>query len=273
VRQFVLPEDWDGGSPVRVTGKRSRYLTGVLRLVPGDRFPGVDAAGRAWDLLVVEIGAGGVVLSATEAGKRESTLPDVRSGARAPDGPAKPADAPCPALPRIVLAQAVTKGPAMDRIVRHATEAGVALVLPLLAERSVPDPDKGRVERWRRISREALQQSGSAIPTAIGEVGPLATIAEALGPARGRRRGIFCHEAPLARASFHRYLGERIDELVVCVGPEGGFSTREAAFLESIGFGPVGLGPNILRAETAALFALAAAEIVILERESWTASE
>ncbi len=270
MRQFVLPEDWDGASPLRVTGKRSRYLSGVLRLQPGDRFPGVDSAGRAWDLAVVEIGTGGVLLSATQAGERNSMLPDVRSGAPAPERSAERAG---PLLPRIVLAQAVTKGPAMDRIVRHAAEAGVALVLPVLAERSVPDPDKGRVERWRRIAREALQQSGSPVPTSIGEVRPLAALAEGLGPVRGVRRGIFCHEAPLARASFHRYLGERIDELVVCVGPEGGFSAREATFLESIGFGPVGLGPNILRAETAAIFALAAAEIVILERESWTASE
>lgn len=270
MRQFVLPEDWDGASPFRVTGRRARYLSGVLRLRPGDRFPGVDDSGRAWELVVVELGTAGVLLSATETEGRPVMLPDVRSGASIQVTSGEQAS---PLLPRIVLAQAITKGPAMDRVVRHATEAGVALLLPVLAERSVPDPDKGRIERWRRIAREAVQQSGSAVPTAIGEPRPLSALPEALGPVRGSRRGIFCHESPLARASFHRYLGGRIDELVVCVGPEGGFSAREAAFLESIGFGPVGLGPNILRAETAAIFALAAAEIVILERESWTASE
>ncbi|MBN1241962.1 MAG: 16S rRNA (uracil(1498)-N(3))-methyltransferase [Spirochaetales bacterium] len=270
MRQFVLPEDWDGSSPFRVVGKRARYLSGVLRLQAGDRFPGVDASGRAWDLAVIEIGSGGILLAAKEAERDGSRLPDVRTGSATA---APSADPGIGRLPRIVLAQALAKGPAMDRIVRQATEAGVALILPLLAERSVPDPDKGRLERWRRISREALQQSGSAIPTAVGGIRHLAELAEALGPAPGARRGIFCHEAPLASDSFHRYLGHRIDELVICVGPEGGFSEREAAFFESIGFGPVSLGPNILRAETAAVFALAAAEIVILERESWTASE
>lgn len=270
MRQFVLPEDWDGASPFRVAGKRSRYLSGVLRLQPGDRFPGVDGAGRTWELAVLELGSGWALLSATETGRTAASLPDIRSGATPPEPMPESA---ARALPRIILAQAVTKGPAMDRIVRHAAEAGAALVLPLVAERSIPDPDKGRLERWRRIAREALQQSGSPVPTRIAEIRPLADLAAALGPPRGARRGIFCHEAPLARSSFHRYLGDRIDELVVCVGPEGGFSEREAAFLESLGFGPVGLGPNILRAETAALFAMAAAEIVILERESWTANE
>ena len=84
---------------------------------------------------------------------------------------------------------------------------------------------------------------------------------------------MFFHEAPLAQASIHRYCTGVHEEIVACVGPEGGFDDAEIRALYKGGFLPAWLGPTVLRAETAAVFAVASLRIVCLERSSWSMTE
>jgi 16S rRNA (uracil1498-N3)-methyltransferase len=172
----------------------------------------------------------------------------------------------------------------MDLVVRQAAEAGVARLIPLAARRSVlRSPGKGpggadgeeggRSERWARILREALQQSGSAIPTRIEEAVRPADLAQKLGPPPpGGRLCLLLHETPLAQTSLHEYLGSAPEEIVLCVGPEGGFSPDEVDLFLAAGFRPLLLPGAILRTETAALFAVASVEIILSERPSWIPS-
>jgi 16S rRNA (uracil1498-N3)-methyltransferase len=165
----------------------------------------------------------------------------------------------------------------MDLVVRQAAETGVACVLPLLTSRAVPrDAREGgapaaRQSRWERIVREARQQSGSGRKTEIAAPLPLSELpaaldARGLGPADPR---IVFHEAPLAQASLHGYLSQASGAVALCVGPEGGFAPEELDFLLDAGFQPIRLAGAVLRTETAALYSIAAAQIILSERSSW----
>ena len=163
----------------------------------------------------------------------------------------------------------------MDLVIRQAAEAGVTSILPLLSSRAEVRIQEGtgraRMSRWGRIVREARQQSGSGIATEIAqplnlEELPNALVARGLGPGSPR---ILFHEAPLAQSSMHEYLTGAPESLALCVGPEGGFSQSEVDFLISESFKPLRLAGAVLRTETAALYAVAAAQIILSERSSW----
>ena len=265
MRQFILPEDWDGGPSCLVEGGRARYVARVLRLGPGDSFPGLDSGGRPWTCTVVESQSGRLLLSVAPApaGTYAAALPDVHGSA---------------AFPRLLLLQGMPKGAKMDLVVRQATEAGVAAVLPLLSGRSLargdPKGEEGgaaRVARWERIVREAMQQSGSSTRTRIFEpmlLAELPAVLASLDLKPGDPR-ILLHEAPLAQSSMHGYLTGASDAVALCVGPEGGFAPDEVDFLLGEGFMPLRFAGAVLRAETAAIYAIAAAQIILSERSSW----
>lgn len=166
------------------------------------------------------------------------------------------------------------KGAKMDLVARQAAEAGVFAVVPLFSARSAArgeESGSSRRVRWDRVVREALQQSGSSVATKILDpVGlselPAALSSLDLGPDCPR---ILLHEAPLAQSSMHGYLSLAPEALALCVGPEGGFSPAEVDFLAAAGFKPLRFAGAILRAETAALYAVASAQIILSERSSW----
>jgi len=275
MRQFVLPPGWDGGPECLVGTREARHLLRVLRLGPGDRFPAVDAEGRRRLCTILSVEGGRLRLAVEEGGERgDRPLPDLRGGRPLPGEGASETASPAPPSPaatplRIVLAAALLKGEKFDLVVRQAAEAGVALVIPLSTSRSLGQGGPGRRERLERVLREALQQSGSLVPTRLDPPATLAELPGRLGAARGRRLAIVLHEAPLVEEDLHGYLGDAPDELVFCVGPEGGFSAEEIGFLREEGFRPLRLPGAVLRAETAALFAVASAEIIHSERDSW----
>jgi len=147
-----------------------------------------------------------------------------------------------------------------------AVEAGVDRIVPLFSEHSLPKRTS-REERWERIVKEARQQSGSPVDTRIETPEDLES-AVAVWAERGP--GFFFHEKPLAESSLHRYLSDIPAEAAILVGPEGGLSPKEVSFLSGKGWRPVRLGANVLRADTAAIYAIAAVQILLLEHETWT---
>lgn len=260
MRQFVLPAGWSGGPGCVLTGEDARYLVSVLRLSPGDRFPGLDRQGLRYELEIRSVSQGRVDLAVRP--RRE----------RGEDGPGLPA---APEGPRLVLVQALPKGRKMDLVVRQAAEAGVARILPVESSRSVARiSDEGgaavKRARWDRIVREALQQSGSLLRTEVETPRPFRDLPALLGDPVPGRVGLYFHESPLDGGTLHRYLSGEPGEVVACVGPEGGFSMEEVRFLDGLGFRPAHLGPTVLRTETAALYAIAAIQVILLERSSWT---
>jgi 16S rRNA (uracil1498-N3)-methyltransferase len=158
----------------------------------------------------------------------------------------------------------------MDLIVRQAAEAGVGSIMPLVSERSlgISGDFRERVARWKRIAREALQQSGNTRMPDIGEPRSLADAAAG----RDWDLGLFFHQERLDGGTLHEVLWEGPARVALLIGPEGGLSDREVELLRGCGFRAVFLGGAVLRTETAAVYAIAAVKTVLQERQWWTQS-
>jgi len=273
VRQLVLPGSWDGGPECVLTGREARRLTSVLRMARGDTFPAIGADGAAYACTVQTTGKESVTLAVVPAAASAGGYkPDVRTGRAEPAAVQSALASPGAAsMPRLVLAVALLKGSKLDEVTRAATEAGVSSIIPLATTRSVPkNHAAGRMERLRRVAAEALGQSGSSIPTRIMDPLTISELCAAFPPVPGKRLGLFFHETPLAQASIHRYCTVVPDEIIACVGPEGGFDDDEVRALAEGGYKSAWLGPTVLRAETAAVFAVASLRTICLERSSWS---
>jgi 16S rRNA (uracil1498-N3)-methyltransferase len=264
VKQFVLPAPPDAGGIIRLYGKDYHYLVRVRRLGEGSVFNALLHGGTGIRVTILSIADN---MLTGECGR------------------AVPAD-PSP-LPSIYLFQALPKGNKMDLIVRQAAEGGITGIVPFESEYSAvrikADPaarpiegradSGGKLRRWERIIREARQQSGSPVRTAVRAPCTLDglfsywTELKAAGPGGV---GIFLHQDPLEQGTFHDYLYGKPDFTALAVGPEGGFSPAETGRFKAAGFVPLVMGNTILRTETAALYGAAAVRIILLENASWT---
>ena len=226
----------DLGDDVQVDGDDGHHLARVRRLESGEHVTAADGTGAWREYVVDDVGRGSVSLRAVAPAAREPVL-----------------------VPRLRVAFALTKGEKPETVVRQLTELGVDAVAPVLAARSVVkargDRATALVERLRRVAREAACQSRRARITDVEDVRPLGDLLhDRLGDA-----GLVVAErggdgaAPGADALDARTAPEAGWTLVV--GPEGGFAPDEAAALA--GVARIGVGPHVLRAETAAVAAAA----------------
>ncbi len=229
-RRFFVDQIHDGRA--ELTGDDARHLSRVLRVEPGQRYELSDNHCA----YLAEIDA---VASARVTFRILEALP-----------------APRPA-PQIALYPALIKFDRFEWVVEKATELGVARVVPVITERA----EKGlagaapkRLERWRKIARESSQQSRRLQIPEIQPAEPFTTAVSA--PASFR---FFLDENP-ATSSLLSVLppDPAPDDLFsILTGPEGGWTDRERTLALAAGWKPVSLGPNILRAETAAIAGLA----------------
>ena len=176
----------------------------------------------------------GAVLTVTD-GRGQWRSCRLGDGRLEPDGPVEAVARPDPP---ITIAFALTKGEKPELVIQKLTELGVDRIVPFRAARSVVRWDDRRAaantERWRAIARAALEQSHGCWLPEIADVADLDDLVR-LGAVRADRHG----SAPsLARS-------------VVAVGPEGGWTDTERERLPDA----IGLGSQVLRAETAALTA------------------
>jgi len=157
----------------------------------------------------------------------------------------------------ITLAQGVARGEKMDWILQKATELGVARIVPLVTERTEVKLDEERAERrvahWRSVVAGACEQSGRT------------RLPEIVAPLRlDRWLGDLGDDAMLRLALLPegdaglRQFADMENGVVLCVGPEGGFSDHDVAQLHHARFHGLRLGPRILRTETAGIAAVAA---------------
>ena len=211
-------------------------LTAVLRKRSGDHVQIVDSGGAAYAAtLAVE---GRTVRATLDA-------PLARVGVE-------------PAL-RVTIAQAVPKGQKMDLLVEKATELGVHAIVPVRSARVIGhETSPAKVERWRRIARSAAQQSGRVRVPEVADVHDwYALLATFPAYARVYLPWELADPAPL-RTAFEGEFVQAHDVLVV-IGPEGGFAADEVARAEAAGARAISLGRRILRTETAGLVVLAVA--------------
>jgi 16S rRNA (uracil1498-N3)-methyltransferase len=230
MRRFAITPEAIAAGRVTFDAPQSRHLARVLRLRAGDTVIASDGSGHDYTVRLDAIGArvtGTVVGEAT--GGAESPL-------------------------AITLVQGVPKGDKMETIVRVSTELGVARVCPVIAERTIvrlePARWRERARRWQRVAREAAKQCGRAV---VPEVEAPRPLADCLAQGEPPDLGLCLWEGatdPLARVLDGLSAPPRT--LRVLVGPEGGLARGEIAAARAHGFVIVGLGPRILRTETAA---------------------
>jgi len=159
--------------------------------------------------------------------------------------------------PRIILAQGIAKGQAMDDIVRITSELGVAGIIPLLSSRVEGAGEEkrlqNRMERWRAIALSAAKVSGEASPCAILAPMKLAQLAEV----EAQLRIAFWEEESATIKTILQGV-EVVSSALIVIGPEGGFSKDEVDLLRSMGMKTASLGKRILRARTAGAAAILA---------------
>ena len=168
--------------------------------------------------------------------------------------------APRPESPlRLVLAVSPLKGDRMELVVQKATELGVAGIWPVVTFRTDaaarPALQGSRGERWERVASSAAEQCGRAV---VPEVAPTTTLEGLVARAFEGQRVVLLEtpgHAPLAALEV-----DASRALLLLVGPAGGFEPSEAEALLASGFAAATLGPRILRAETAAVAAVAIAQ-------------
>ncbi len=233
--RFFLPGLKEPGQVVSLRGEELHHLRRVLRLRAGDEVALFDGEGRGFAGRIAGLSGSEatIVLGAEEPRERESPLD-------------------------LALLPALSKGEKFDWVVQKATELGVREIQPLLTDRGDVRPagDRGarKAERWRRIALEACKQSGRTRLPRIHEprdlasalVLPPGTLGVALDPEGPGE------ETPGLEARLGGAGGVRL-----AVGPEGGWSPAERDLLRERGFLLLGLGPRVLRTETAAIVSTA----------------
>lgn len=160
------------------------------------------------------------------------------------------------ALPQFTVYLSIFKFDRMEWALEKLTELGVSRVVPMIARRTEEHLAKAagkRVERWRKIAREASQQARRIAPPEIAE--PVA-LTKAIAQEHGSR--IVLSEAEES-VTLKRALNGCTPPLAMAFGPEGGWSETELELFNAAGWKPASLGHTILRAETAAIAAVAVA--------------
>jgi 16S rRNA (uracil1498-N3)-methyltransferase len=229
-RRFFVDEVRSGRA--EISGDDARHLTRVLRVETGQRYEISDNRN--------------VYLAEIETARKEHVL------FRTLEKLAPPA----PAV-RLILCAALIKFDHFEWMIEKATELGVSEVVPvetIRSERGLERAAHKRVERWRRIALEASQQARRAFLPEISEPEPLR---DAL--ARESTYRFALDENPSARPLNSALPTTRDvqDTVAMLIGPEGGWTDEERSQFTDAQWTPVSLGPLVLRAETAALAALA----------------
>jgi len=212
------------GALVTLDAMQANYLGNVLRL-------GVGA-----ELLLFDGETGEWLARIADAAKKRMSL-SIGRKTREPE-----------IIPDLWLAFAPVKRAQTDWLVEKATELGAARLVPVMTQRTVAE--RVRLDRLESIAIEAAEQCGrTRVPQILAPM-PLRRLVEELDPAR---HFYFADEnggEPLTS-------GYEEGPAVILVGPEGGFTEEERAFVRASGATAISLGPRILRAETAALAAIA----------------
>jgi 16S rRNA (uracil1498-N3)-methyltransferase len=217
------------GTRIACRADQANYLRNVLRLGPGDQILIFNGRDGEWRARIAEAGKSTTTLSAEAQVRPQQAAPDID------------------------YLFAPLKRARLDYVVQKATEMGVARLRPIFTRRTTPDRINGA--RMRANAIEAAEQCGIL---QVPDVLDAETLVAAIAHWDQRRRLIFCdedsdHPDPLAALSA-------LDPgpLALLIGPEGGFDDTERELVTSQPFAVrISLGPRILRADTAAVAALA----------------
>lgn len=238
LRRFYIAPEMAGAVRPEITGTDAGHICRVLRLKTGDAIELFDGTGTGYRARILAAAPARVQLTIDASFQLpgESTL-------------------------RISLAQAVLKDRKMDDLLRQLTELGIARWMPFYAARSVPVPGRqgmgARVNRWEKIVLEAVKQCRRG---RIPQIKPAGTFDDVLAAAADHDISVLLWEGACHGFDLPAKVSPPPASMLVVIGPEGGFEREEVERARRCGFVTTGLGPRILRADTAALAACTLAQ-------------
>ncbi len=235
--RLYLPQSLGDGGTLGLDHQRAHYLRAVLRLKRGDHVAVFNAEDGEWDAEIEGLGKGWASLALTERRRPPAPEPDVQ------------------------LVFAPIKRARLDFLVEKATELGAAKLQPVYTQHT--DVSRVNTERLAANAREAAEQCERL---SVPDVAEPVDFRALLATWPTERRILLCAEsgsAPPIAEVLARHAAQPAASAVtapwaIMTGPEGGFHGSELDALRKLPFvAPVGLGPRVLRADTAALAALA----------------
>ena len=227
-----------GGGQAALTGPDAHHLAHVMRARVGDTVVLCGPDGLEYTGTVAAIAPGRVEFTVSE-GAPSKAEPDVRT----------------------TLFVGYPKQGKLEEIIRHSVELGVTEIVPFFSRYCVATPKKEDVknERYNRIAAEAAKQAGRAILPRVAP--PLPDFAAVCRALSDFDKALFFYEGGGAPLRELLQPGS-VQRLALITGSEGGFCPEEARQAAAAGAVAVGLGPRILRCETAPLAALTAAMLL-----------
>jgi len=234
-RFFTVPENIID-KKIILRGSDVAHIRKVLRLKRGDRIQVLDNLGNCYTVILVSVGREQIesnIISKEDSSNCESPL-------------------------RICLGQGLVKGTGFDGIVRKSVELGVDKIIPVSANRCVPNLSQEDItkknDRWRRIATEASKQCGrSKVP---GIESKPASVKQFCILNRDSDIKIIFWEEEQSIQIKDLFYESQFRSAAILVGPEGGFSSKEVESSKDYGFQSVSLGPRLLRVDTASLVAI-----------------
>lgn len=213
-----------------ITGSDYRHIVKVLRLKPGQELVLFDESSFEHIGKIIEINKKEIKVSIVNSTKIMSKS-DVN----------------------LTLLHGIPKGNKMDFIVEKATELGVDSIVPVVTERSqVRETNKAL--RWNRIAIESSKQCGRVTTPKIHD--PIRFKDAEIYSRNGGLRLIFYERCKTKLSDYIKSVSKPTANIIIFIGPEGGFSEFEIKLAMEWGFSPIGLGPRTLRTETAGIVAV-----------------
>lgn len=234
--RIYQPGSYGSGQTLELSSAQGQHVSVVLRMQAGEKITLFSGDNREWEAVIV---------SAHKKKVEVSIINEKRLSRESPK--------------RIHLVQAISKGERMEFVMQKAVELGVASITPVLSERSVVRLDEERMEKkwsqWQAIAIAACEQSGRNQIPQIEKIRHLKEVLQAQWDACK----LVLHPGTEKTWRDYRFSEANI---VLLVGPEGGFSEQEINLILAYNFHSLALGPRILRTETAAIAALTVLQAV-----------
>lgn len=208
---------------INISDEDRKYLFNVLRCSPGDLITVIDGKGKSFKVKIINKKTLHILYE--ENSNTEDSF-------------------------TIVLCQALLKGEKMDIVIEKATELGVKKIIPFVSERCIVKYTY-KLERWRKIAKEATEQSGRTIIPQINNVIQFYDLIKSV------ENGILFWEKE-TQPLIHVVSGIDLEKpIFLLIGPEGGFTSNEVNEAEKRGIETASLGKRVLKAETASIVSVA----------------
>lgn len=230
MQKFIIPKIDTIPSRAGITGQDAKHIFKVLRLNPGDSIDITNGHGKDYTAKIVLTSKTKIEVEIIEECESKTESPV-----------------------NITLCSGMLKDKKMDLVIKHVTQLGIFEWIPFFCKRSIPTPDakrmEKRIQRWESIAKESLKQCGrSRLP----KISTPMSFEKLMNHSFNYNTKIaFWEKASLGLDTLKQ--NSPAHDIIILIGPEGGFSESEIGMAEKKGFLSYSLGPRILRAETACI--------------------